>query len=703
MLSFSGGCQFFANYTCTWSPVRDISAVEGERVVVNPLVTTTYSLAVVDMTGRTFNANVTITVVPDCCQQKTALNIVELNNLYVYDANSSTHNDPFGQYPSGTTFHVTGSLKLEGDPTHSFSTNAADVFTMPPGTVLLMDKDAEVYVGGGARLQTQGAAITAACNEMWGGLRISDGADLLAMEPVLVNANKTIMRNRIMHSKGGIVLEDRGPEFHLTATDFLHNYNSLDIDRQSPSYHTAAMKQNQLVDCSFDSNTDVMKAPYNPAGNDFYCTDTHLRIAGNLAGGGAPLLFQSNRFNNSLFGILADRTATPLTPLNSTFSNFLLAGICYASITDPLSPVTGAADALTLTGGTLNGVPNACTFTFRPFGPLPATSQVAAASSRYIGSILTHGTAGIRTRDIRANVAGATFEQLTPTNFTSSGSYQGQAGIHSSDLVMDHNNIMNLQLGTVHDLPATGSNVQTVKQNLFTGCAVGYVLTSINSGRSPNNPATIRLDCNTFMRGTANSSSVYYLGMQVKAFVNIQNADGNNTLVKNKFDASGLPNTFGTIGVTNGFSLDYETFDNYYPTIIPYKTGTINITPHQPTIDYFPSTNLDCYPTGLNGLQRLVGPVATPIPPTDKPQLEQNSPNPTQGGTTTIAYQVPAASRQATLLLRRALDGQSIGTLSLNVRAKSYELNANAYPGGMYYYTLVVDGVPTATRRLVIK
>lgn len=66
-------------------------------------------------------------------------------------------------------------------------------------------------------------------------------------------------------------------------------------------------------------------------------------------------------------------------------------------------------------------------------------------------------------------------------------------------------------------------------------------------------------------------------------------------------------------------------------------------------------------------------------------------------------YQLPASLEQAELLVRRAADGYEAGRLPLQTGATYKEADLQGYPAGVYFYTLLVDGVPAVTRRLVVR
>jgi hypothetical protein len=83
--------------------------------------------------------------------------------------------------------------------------------------------------------------------------------------------------------------------------------------------------------------------------------------------------------------------------------------------------------------------------------------------------------------------------------------------------------------------------------------------------------------------------------------------------------------------------------------------------------------------------------------------LAQNWPNPTSTGITLFAYQLQPGAATADLLVRRATDGREMKRTVLDVQAKAVALSVKGWPAGTYFATLVVNGVPGETRRIVVE
>ncbi|WP_210514647.1 hypothetical protein [Hymenobacter terricola] len=82
----------------------------------------------------------------------------------------------------------------------------------------------------------------------------------------------------------------------------------------------------------------------------------------------------------------------------------------------------------------------------------------------------------------------------------------------------------------------------------------------------------------------------------------------------------------------------------------------------------------------------------------------KNSTPPNPGtGTTRFSYTVPSTVHQATLRIYRALDGQLAATIPPSPGNQYGDLSLGAYPAGIYFCSLIVDGWPLVTRRLVVQ
>ncbi len=76
-------------------------------------------------------------------------------------------------------------------------------------------------------------------------------------------------------------------------------------------------------------------------------------------------------------------------------------------------------------------------------------------------------------------------------------------------------------------------------------------------------------------------------------------------------------------------------------------------------------------------------------------------PNPANS-TVTIPYRLPEGATAATIEIAEVATGRLVQRITLDLTAEQAELNVAAQAAGVYTYTLVVDGVPAGTKKLVI-
>ena len=81
--------------------------------------------------------------------------------------------------------------------------------------------------------------------------------------------------------------------------------------------------------------------------------------------------------------------------------------------------------------------------------------------------------------------------------------------------------------------------------------------------------------------------------------------------------------------------------------------------------------------------------------------LEQNRPNPFDQATT-IGYQAPAQAQQVSLLITNLQGSVVLRLDNLALGAGQVEVAAGSLPAGTYVYTLVVDGRPLASQKMML-
>ncbi len=666
--------------TYTWSPNTDLSSTSDAKVLVNPLKTTTYTVAIFDGTTTT-RQSITITVKTNCCQQTAAPKIVELKSVYKYNGALPFGNDPFRQYPPGTYFHVAGpSLTLNNTE-----------FVLPAGSVLLMDAGADVILDD-ARLILKGGTITAACDEMWGQLLQTSNHGVRA-EAV------GSLRPRLLHSKGGLVLQDQdGTNFHLQLAnmDFLHNYRSLSLQFERSPANSA----DYVTNCSFDSDPALMKAPHKPSlsGADYSYTLEHVLVRGNVG----DLTFVDNTLTHALLGVslAPSSVATTLSLARCQFSDIYLAGVFSYDLT----PFVGSLVRV-----------DASRFRFPLGAALPATTQATSLQYTYGSFLQANETVGLSTLFLPLSVTGGTVFEQPDTSPYATFKYTDyrprQVGITSRRVgqVLD-NTFTGLSAGIAHYLN-NGYTDTEVRGNLFRECTMGYEFMPVVTPAPTQPTGTAYLSCNTFERGVSlsqRSGVSYGIFNEDGAYVTLANplaSINNPTIQKNRFDdaGAGVSGFYALYNANNSQPLSYYTFKNYSGQILPIVNAPQVQLPGSTTLgtpDYT-GTNIDCAPLTPNGLPRAA--ISSPSTAVLLPvQLEQNVPNPA-AGTTRIAYRVPTTAHEATLFVRRAMDGKIVVAVPVSTNGRYHDLKLAAYPADLYLYSLVVDGVPSLTRRLVIQ
>jgi hypothetical protein len=701
ILTASGGANGTSTVSYSWSPVQDLAPVSGssKSVVVGPLTDRTYTVTATDAKGTKTTATVLVSVNQNCCQRDYAPAIVELDDEYGTIIGppgpgcpigcTITKPDPFRAYPAGTYFHVRsgGSLHLIGTS-----------FRMPPGTVLMMDPGRQIIIDD-ATLDLEGATITATCNEMWGSLRLPNLSHGLT-------ATASNLHTRIMHSLEGIVIEDMlgpggpvqgQPTFQLDAIDFLHNYSSLTINRENGS----AFATDRIRRCLFDSDPTQMKAPYNGTGASANYAQEHVRLTGNLA----SMKFMSNILRHAIIGVrlLAppNTSITPAATLTSTqFSDFYLAGVFYAD----------AAQAAPTPNRQL--LADNCTFSFLPSTTTLATDQLTNTRNAY-SAFFPAGVTGIATKFMTVDANQSVFEQANAMSYPSFsyGKYSpAQTGIAARHIRrLTGNTFRRLHAGVAHELQA-GSTEAEVKGNLFVECSKGYEFVP-SDANGPNIAGIAWLDCNTFARGVdklTRPGTSFGIFCDATAYAKIDNPDpsitAGTTFLRNRFDdaGAGASQYQAIYNANSGYLLRYYTYYDIKPLYDPFVNAYVSISA-PPTGQAGGASNPgnECapdYPTGIGIARTAVSGTKENRPL----QLAQNAPNPVNG-VTTFQYQLPSAAQQAELLLRRATDGVEMGRLRLAPKATHYEADLRNYPAGVYFYTLVVEGVPTLTRRLIVQ
>ncbi|WP_345234069.1 hypothetical protein, partial [Hymenobacter saemangeumensis] len=427
-LTASGGDGLVYN----WSGGQVLSST-ANSITVAPSITTAYTVS----SGCGAPTTFIVEVIAGCCLRDVVFIQDELTNpsysSYTFNQNAFYH------IPDGATVE--------------FSSGA---FVMPPGCTLLMGKNARLVLRDRATLTLQvGAAITAACGEMWDQVEVTSDAGGVEAEP----------HTRVEHSTNGIVFDDAGgntpPYFRFDRTTFWNNRQSLDLNRAQSS----STSSDYVLRCTFDSDAARFAKPWD---DGLHVALRHIAVDGNVRS--TPI--EDNTFENALFGIYGKiiRTGNPLDlqAEKNTFRNFYLAGICAES--DPMQQ------------GILKSLQNR--FEFPAWDPgqgsrLPLTAQVQDALAQDLRSG-EEVTAGIRYQTHELYVVGDTYVQPDSSVYPKYD-YEAyrtrQVGIltNGGRTTIDRSRFELLHEGARLGL-STGSYRVEVTSSGFTACQVGCLL-----------------------------------------------------------------------------------------------------------------------------------------------------------------------------------------------------------------------------------
>ncbi|UOQ97945.1 T9SS type A sorting domain-containing protein [Hymenobacter sp. 5317J-9] len=495
-----------------------------------------------------------------------------------------------------------------------------------------------------------------------------------------------------MHSKNGLdytrdpLASPNTPYLFLDGVEFLHNYRSLGLNLDG----TAATANDFVRNCRFDSDPLAMKAPYQASGTTYWYTQQHVAVSGDFRAAS----FINNDLRHAMLGInLIDVASTPphMRVEASRFSDLYLAAV-----------TSGHQVAVSVPGSfEVRG----SQFTFPTAAALPATPQVSQTLAANQSTLHANETVGVGAQAVPATITGCTFEQPDPSPYATFAyaSYRPrQVGLASEYLVQAlDNTFLNLAVGIAQVLP--GGQQTEVRGNFFGACEKGYALLS-GAGNS-------YASCNTFARGVPASTrggvsyGIYNESASTVTLSNPSPTPGNSTspLLKNLFDDAGSGSTgfYALYNANTGASLDYLTFKDYSAQISSLVNAPqVQLTAANATPNYQGTQGMQCAPSGPNGLQRTAN--GNSQPTVVQPAMAQNAPNPARGFTT-ITYQLPKAPQRAELVVRHALDGRIVEKKLLVHNTVQLLLDVRAYQSGTYFYTLVVDGRPVATHRLVVE
>ncbi len=295
---------------------------------------------------------------------------------------------------------------------------------------------------------------------------------------------------------------------------------------------------------------------------------------------------------------------------------------------------------------------------------------------------------------------------MTNYNFPAQGFYS-QTGIYADQLTSATSNYFRLLHAGI-SLTAGQQAPTTLEANTTLNCDRAVELGDRNGGGAG---IVVENSCNTFARfddpGLQRNGDTYGFYALPNTSVILQANSSGNGIIKNRFalDQNGIAGTHFSIynDAANG-PINYNTFDDN-PSYGNFKTDVQNASFGAVNVNgagtYFPPTGnsngcaADGYPN--TGLQRPTLAMGRKITGRMKPA----APNPV-AEETTIGYVLPSGAHRAELLVRAGLDGKEIRKVSLAVGEQEGRLSVRDLPNGLYFCTLLADGLPVQTQRLLV-
>lgn len=697
-------------YTYTWSAPNFTAT--GATVSVGPSASTTYTLTTRLPNGCTGpTASVTVAVLANCCalvqaQQSGAI-IVNVAGIY-----SATTGSPFLPATAGPrTYRVTAPVTLQNL-----------TYALPANARVLVEPRCPIQLTNGAALVVEGALFTAACDAMWDGVYVRPSAAGL-----LLTTASNGQRASIHHSLNGLVFDEptlgtTSPYLQIASADFRNNFVGLNVARVK----TPSMPYDYVSDCTFDSDPQAFKIPYqyqNATTN--YYSQFHVELAGDVRQG----FWSGNTFAHAMVGLHVAFEGYAFFKLDyNVFRDCYLAGIYAQSVTR--STLVGPGADL-----------NRNEFYFPD--QQPATTQRSnpgAYNCFYYGN-QCHGALLGGVSRVTDNLfiqplmpAGVAYNNFGGAPYNTTGAYRlTQIGLRTNFERATGNTFLSLAQGIVTTL-ARGSRTP-ITGNTFRDCERGVVVNTID-GNYPQNPVQtadpiLYTTCNTFERNATRAGLAR--GLVIEPGVVSYNIppglppipplvlDDYSTplryaaILKDLFlpQPYGRPSTeFRAIENNSGVSVSYKTFAAQFSSLSstsyqPYVTANVALT-NGGLIDLSLTPvpgrgpcRADGFPvTGIQ--QRSSGGGAPVTGSARKASIEQNTPNPCSGSTT-LAYWLPAGSHEAHVLMRRGLDGVAVAQIKLRLSAEQQPLDLHRYAPGLYFYTLLVDGVPVQTKRMLVE
>ena len=686
-LTASGGDG--SNYSWS-SPQLPGFTATGQSVTVNLVAgAMTFVLTSTTCGATALNLNVQA----KCClieeYRERMVEITEIGGLY----NAST-GSPFNRGP-GAIYHVARHTQL-----HDL------LYTLEPGVKLLIEGNVIIELDNQAGLRMNGATLTAACEEMWNTLGTWTDNTRGIITYDLTNPAATLY-STIEHSRNGVQIRaSGGASFGISHVHFRQNYYSLSID----NWFGQNQGNGMVTYCTFDSDSSAMKFPREYRNeNDYFHSQEHVSFSGDVRG----IAWDHNQFNHAMVGVMVYRWFGWVNLVENEFRNCYWAGVALGDIPYTAWNAPGNTAEITLTRNHFY-LPVYQPSTFQRTYLYRNMGYAKRFVNQCYGALLPF---------VKLEAYNNTFEQAgtySPTQFDYNFDTRRPVpdiGLRANLLYAAKDNTF-ARLGHGMQLSLAADAPVSVLGNTFRDCQVGIGVDT-RRDRQPNNmdpsqsgrPELFN-SCNTFdpdpnRRDTSTGIVVEDSpGAPPLAFENFDGQAANAIYpLKDLFLDNGRPQgEFVTINNRGNNLIRYKTFTRQSTEYQGFKIGQVVFDDLGGNVDnatvQFQSCTQDGFP--FTGVQPRPGHTSPPTTSKAVARLAQNVPNPCTGSTT-LDYELPPNTRQATITVRRGLDGVFVEQITLKPSASQYLLDLRRYAPGLYFYSLTADDLPVQTKRMLVE
>jgi alpha-tubulin suppressor-like RCC1 family protein len=305
-----------------WSPATGLSSTTGATVIANPLTTTTYTVSGSTIPGCGTSATVTVTVDPTCC--------------------TGSFTVPSGGGLAsviGTSFSST-TLALNGNFTIDLNT------TINSNTDVLCAPNTKIIILSGRTLTINKSRLFSCGLEMWDGIEIQPGGNLIITNKALIEDAKIAI---LSNNAGGIA------NFHIEKTELNRNYVGLKVI----NYTLGTLHPGKIINSDLDSkisvtttsNTPFLDAPFSSQTAEY---GVELNNVNYIEIGSSVLPSYLNKFRYLRIGIRSQ--ASKYNAYNNDFRNNFTTPPCFTTFPPGLPcPIIGWAIWNTSSNATIGG------------------------------------------------------------------------------------------------------------------------------------------------------------------------------------------------------------------------------------------------------------------------------------------------------------------------------------------------------------